>query len=282
VIAAVLLTVLAATPDDCRSAYDALRFREAIETCKAAIPGAPPEQLTGLYRFLGLSLATVGDDPVAFQAFVSLLALDPTEKLSETLSPKLAAPFQAARSAGAASPVHLSIEPARPPRADRRLSLKVSVTDSLLRPVVRLHAVLGSLDASASRVEGPVLMALGVPGVAGTASVEVEGIDRFGGRIGIEKLALQIPPPPPPRPTALSWKVWLATTAGLALLSAGSGVYSQWIGRQGNAQTFADRAALDATRSKWSAYGADVGFALSLAFGVGAVLLLATLPRDDE
>src|SRR5262245_38413730 len=91
-----------ATPDDCREAYAAVNYRMAAEACLSAIPSAPPDQLAGLYRLAGLSVAALGDSKRAQSLFDSWLALDPKAALDASVAPKLRAPFESARRAGSA------------------------------------------------------------------------------------------------------------------------------------------------------------------------------------
>src|SRR4051812_12317543 len=103
--------LLAATPDDCRAAYDAVKYRDAAKLCAEAVPTAPAEKLPEVYRLLGLSHAAIDEPQVAQAAFVSMLTLDPAATLPESYAPKVRAPFVEARKLGAGIPVKLAARP---------------------------------------------------------------------------------------------------------------------------------------------------------------------------
>ncbi|MBL8955577.1 MAG: hypothetical protein JNK82_32680, partial [Myxococcaceae bacterium] len=164
-VALVAMMVAAAPSEACREHYAALRYRDAIVSCTDAL--AATADRGELYRLIGLSLAGVGEIDKARRVFAALLALEPGAALPGGLSPKLTAPFEAARAD--ATPVLLGATR----DADE---LIISITDGASRPVAELR-VGSSRMARTERTRAPA------------GAVRVTALDVLGGELASVEVA---------------------------------------------------------------------------------------------
>lgn len=256
---------VAATPADCRQAFEALKYREAIEACSAAVPGASPAQVVELYRILGSSFAAVDENERAEAAFISMLALDSTAELSAATSPKIRAPFERARQQ-AASRVVLAVRAAAAPRVGAPTKLEAVVDDGPARPSSRITARQGAQVQSAARAE-PTELTLEAPARSGPLEVEVTAVDRFGGALASRVLVFEVPPA---RGPALSWKLWGGAGVVAGLAAGALGIAGQLLQSRAVAAEYAS----DARALHESARGL-LGGALASA-ALAAVLLIVS------
>ncbi len=272
-----LLLVLTATPDDCREAYAAVNYKEAARLCVEVLSEAPRGELPGLYRLAGLSLAAVGEEERAFGLFVSLLAMDPHVQLDAALSPKLRAPFERAQRLRAGAKLTLSASSPRA-REGRPLQLEVQVDDGPGRPVTEVALKRDGKSQALARAE-PTVFTL-APAPAGKLSLELTGLDRFGGRLATVPFELQVAAAARPRSGLLSWKVWAVTAAVVLVGATVSGVVSRQLFSDAGQQHYAADAAAKLSQSNAAALGADVGFGMGGALGLGALILFLTEDRE--
>jgi hypothetical protein len=75
--------------------YEDLEYSRALKRAGQSLkqPHQDPAQLVILYRIQGLCLSALGRTEQALVSFRSLLSIDPSFRLSQDVSPKLAAPF---------------------------------------------------------------------------------------------------------------------------------------------------------------------------------------------
>lgn len=255
-IPVLLAALLAASPDECRDLFDSMRYREAVESCLAAVPAASGDQLVNVYRVLGLSLATVGDER-APAAFASLLALEPKAQLPSFASPKLRSPFTAAQRGSA--PVLLTATLARPAKAGQALGLEVEVKDGDLHPVSRVRIESQVDEQTAARAQGKVSLELAAPGRAGPMNLRVLALDRFGGTLAHVLVPVDVAPLRPPRPVLLSWKVWGIGSLLLGAGAAGAGIASSRLAASAKNAPFADDAASRCADRRRRSNGAGPG-----------------------
>jgi tetratricopeptide (TPR) repeat protein len=223
--------------DEARRHKAALDYPRALEALDRALRlgRSGPSDLTAIHRLAG-ELAGGLDDPAAAQRhFEHLLSLDPSATLPDGTSPKIVAPFDAARRA----------------LGDRRLTVRFDAT-WIDRPLVTLividdptslvvglrvrarHGVPQPLDAfddellarGTPRVTIDVAASpRGRPLVEGRAdrtelilsAVDEHGNDLFLAGAPYSPLVLRRPDAPPePRPLFLRWWVWGAASLVLA------------------------------------------------------------------
>ena len=275
--ALLLAALLAATPDDCREAYAAVNYREAATACLAVLSTASIAELPGLYRLAALSHAAIGDDEQAFRLFVSLLSMDPATQLDAALSPKLRAPFERARSAQGGKAIQLQAN-AHAAREGEPLRLEVGIEDGPQHPATTLRARGPGIDLKIARMN-PTVVPL-EPAPPGTFLIQLQALDRFGGPLASSAWEWVVEPRLKPRSAALSWKLW-GIISGVVLAGAiGSGVGSRLTFAAATSQRFASDAATSLELSRGAAIGADVGFAVGGAVGLGALILLLTSGRE--
>jgi hypothetical protein len=274
--------ILAAAPttSQCRESYDSLQYRVAAETCAAAIAQAPQEQLLELYRLVAMSAAAVGDNATASSAFLSLLALDGSYQLPDSVSPRIRELLEQVRAKAGDAPVHLDVVPEGPAYVRRRVSIRVTVTDSRENPVKTFSASSPGGQSQADRLASPVLLQLPPAPQTPSLNVEVRALDAFGGALALTRLDIPLSEPPSVRPTALSWKLWAGVGTGLLALGTGFGVYSRVAQNNAVNASFADDTVRNVGLAKTSAGIANVSLIAGGAVAVGALVLLLTEPRE--
>ena len=104
-----LIPGVALGADDLRQAqkmYESMEYKAAATASDKALrsSGMRPEELIEAYRIQGLSLSILGKTEASAQAFMKLLSIDPTFRLSRDISPKVSAPFNQALSLSKEAP----------------------------------------------------------------------------------------------------------------------------------------------------------------------------------
>jgi hypothetical protein len=266
-----LSTLFAVSPAECRQAYADVHYREAANLCLAAVPGASGAQLLDCYRFAGLSLAALGETEQARTVFESLLALDPKATLDASLSPKLVAPFEAAKAGGAATGASVRATLPTPPKTGERVLVRAEVDDGPARPVARVAARAAGTEQTVTRENGPLFIELPPP-QSGPLRIDLDALDRFGGRLATTSLVAELSAAPAATPSRRPWVPWAIAAAGSAVLCLGSGGLS----------------ALEVSTAMTAPFGSDafaarqraIGFAdgaYALAGVVGALGLIAVI-----
>jgi tetratricopeptide (TPR) repeat protein len=266
-----IAVALSAAPQDCRVAYEQVRYKDAIAACTEAISTSPREQLAELYRLLALSLASQGEHERAKAAFVSLLAVDPAATLSESYSPKLRADFEAARHAGAGVPVTLGLEPPRA-QAGQPLGVHVTIQDGAAKPVRAVRVQSDGADVTLPR-EGPLDATLPQSAEAGARAVTLSARDSFGGLLSERHLSVEIQEAPR-KSAALSWRLWgsLAVVGGVA--GGALGLTSRFEGQAARTAMYGDTQFALQQRANALAIAADACFAVAGALAVVTLVVL--------
>jgi tetratricopeptide (TPR) repeat protein len=144
----VVLSVLvpaAARADDLQEAtrlLDIMEYKKALKAADRVLmsPASGPHELVAAYRIKGLSLSALGKANRSLAAFRKLLAIDPAFRLSDDISPKLAAPFyQAVAMLRTQKALALEHHPPRPPAALAGSTLKITLKSDPLRMVRRVE-----------------------------------------------------------------------------------------------------------------------------------------------
>jgi hypothetical protein len=266
--------LLATTPANCRALYQDLRYREAITSCREALPHAAPGELPELYRLLGLSFAAVNDHPAARQAFVSLLTIDPAAALSGEYAPRIRADFEAARATGAGASVKLSATATSPLQPGVPLELAVQVDDGPATPVSEIHVRSGTEEAVVTRAPA-MHVSLAAVAQTGPRALELVATDALGGRIGLWSTSLDVVEAPGRGPLR-SWALWGALAVAFGGASTVFGVLSRSDGGAAANATFADDRLRLQQQANTFAITADVGFGLAAALVVTTVVMLVT------
>lgn len=275
---ALALSVLSATPDDCREAYAAVNYKEAARVCVEVLSEAPRGELPGLYRLAGLSLAALGEDERAHGLFISLLAMDPQVQLDPSLSPKLRAPFEKAKQARRAEALKLDAAavPAKV-REGKPFAVDVEVRDGAGKPVTEVQLKRDGKLMAAARAD-PTRFELGAA-PPGKVSLELTALDKYGGRLAALPFELEVTARST-RSAALSWKLWAVAAAVVLVAATVSGVVSNQLFDSAGRQHYASDADSKLALSNAIAIGADVGFGVGGAMGLGALILLITADRE--
>lgn len=238
VIAAALLSLVLTTPlTDCRAHYLALRYRDAVTSCGAALVAAEESERTELYQLVGLSLTASGDPAQAQRVFGAMLALNPNAELPKDLSPKLREPFEAARPAARQVVVSATAQPS--PTGE--LDVEVSVEDGANAPVQSLKVQVGDANVQMLRTTAP-RQQLHLPHrISGTTEATVSALDGFG-----ISLATAMVPVVAASTTHSLWRSWRTYAVAALVLAAGGAGALTWAAldyRAARAEPFADRAA---------------------------------------
>jgi len=225
-----VLVPAAASGDDLQEATRLLDIMEYKKAQKAAdrvlkSPDSGPHELVAAYRIKGLSLSALGKTNRSLAAFRRLLAIDPDFRLSEDVSPKLAAPFyQAVAMQRTQKGLTLGHQPPLPPAALAGATLKITLKSDPLHMVKRIELRFSTdLDGKerkmVARIKKPrtVLMKLPAGLVAGEISYYFKVTNRHGGTLAyvgtkqkpfvltVEKVEppprVVLAPVPPPEPT---------------------------------------------------------------------------------
>jgi tetratricopeptide (TPR) repeat protein len=265
----VVLVPVSARADDLQEATRLLDIMEYKKAYKAAdrvlkSPDSGPHELVAAYRIKGLSLSALGKTNRSLAAFRRLLAIDPDFRLSEDLSPKLAAPFyQAVAMLRTQKGLTFEHRPPRLPAALAGATLKIALKSDPLRMVRKIELRFSTdLDGKerkmVARIKNPRTVAMKLPAglVAGEIRYYFKAANRHGGTLAyvgtkqkpfvlaVEKVEppprvvlAPVPPPEPKSPAveplgqkeedpAAAWYQtwWFWTAAGVATAMIVGGV----------------------------------------------------------
>jgi len=185
-----------ARADDLQEAtrlLDIMEYKKALKAADRVLksPDSGPYELVAAYRIKGLSLSALGKANRSLTAFRKLLAIDSAFRLSEDLSPKLAAPFyQAVAMLRTQKPLVLEHNPPPPPAALAGSTLKITLKSDPLHMVEAIELRFSSdLDDKerkmVARVKKPKTVAMKLPAglLAGEIRYYFKVVNRFGGTL---------------------------------------------------------------------------------------------------
>lgn len=273
-IAAAALVMLLGADDACHDHYAALRYRDAISACTEAL--AAGGDRSELYTLIALSLAGAGDSDKARRVFAALLAMNPGATLPAGLSPKLRAPFDAAKDAATVISLTAEVDSTT---AGTTLDVTVAVSDGASRPVSELALSAGDRLARMRRADPTRLSA---PWPASALGATLFAYDVLGGELASAPVPLLISrpdvllPSSSGRPLLLSWKVWLIGSVVLAALGGAALGWANSDFTRARAETWADSAATIASEGRAALAISGIGFALGGVLALGAVVLGVT------
>jgi hypothetical protein len=290
VVVCALLATLTARAQENREVSDALaqiaKLETALEYEQALVLAdrtiargvASRDQLADLHLIAGRLAAGLDHPDIAQVHFARVLALRPGTTLVAGTSPKLLAPFDAARAEAPSLALELRV-------AGGRATASVARDSLHLVAGIRVATVAGDGTRSTQ-----VAHALELALPANTRATQLEAIDEAGNQLAVEAIAAP-PPPPPPTPAAPSTPIakhWItyAAVAGVALAGAGACAWrygvaqDEWNRLTGQGgHEYAQLHAIEQRGQRW-AIAADVGFGLAALAGVTSAILFAT--RDPE
>jgi hypothetical protein len=215
------------------------------------------------------TLAAGLDHPDVAQAhFARVLALAPETRLPDGTSPKITAPFEAARAR--VVPLHVELA-----QVGDRVVATVGSDPAHLVAGLALH--LAAEPGAPDDVTAPS-REVAVP--LGRRALWAAAIDEHGNHLAELQLRDVSLAPPAPAPIYARWSTWAIATGG-ALAVAGACAWrfgvaqDQWndLERDGG-HDYSELAAVEARGRDW-ALAADVGFGLAAAAGVTAIVLFA-------
>ncbi|MFO0726071.1 MAG: hypothetical protein U1E65_19975 [Myxococcota bacterium] len=268
-ISTLLLLALGAPPS-CRELYTALKYGEAVEACRQAIPSTPRAALPELYRLLGLSAAAGGDEATALLAFEGLVLLDPAAGVSEAYAPRIRAIFERARQL-AKDPIRLSAA-ATPVNDGQPIPLRLELEDGPAQP---LRALSVDGGAALPRLSSAFTLELPASTEPGSRTLSVSGYDALGGLVFQQAVSIEIRRLEG-RPPVLSPWLWLGASATLGGTGALLGGLAQHSHQQAVDAVYADDAVTIQGRAEREAIAADVCFGVAGALLLGSIALLLT------
>jgi hypothetical protein len=266
-----------------------LRYHEAAEAAAAALASgrADPAELAAIHRLAGEIAAGLEDAAAAEDHFAALLALEPGATLPPGASPKLRAPFEAARRrlAGRAFAARHRVE-------DRAVAIEIDDPLAMAR-----RAGLEIAGGDAVEVAGPPPYRLEVPGT-GEARAVAAILDARGNRLAVlgsasvpiviaaattavpEEAVATSSDAAPLWARGTSWAIagagLAAIAGGFALLAADAQSDLDALSDQARGDPFAvdfEEAQDVERRGRRYALAANIGFAAAGASGIAAVAL---------
>ena len=187
-------------------------YPQALKLANKALKSSSsgPGELAKAYEIQGSCLASLGKTKSAVQSFRRLLAIDPTYRFGENISPKIAEPFdQALKESKDQKKITLShAAPAKELPLDK-LELKANLEADPLSMVkkirMRYQADGGKQKRKTKRIRGTGTVALKFPKKlkAKEISYWFEAVNRNGGvlaRAGTKTEPFMVKPQPPPPP----------------------------------------------------------------------------------
>lgn len=191
-----VLVPSAAQADDLQEAtrlLDIMEYKKALKAADRVLksPDSGPHELVAAYRIKGLSLSALGKATRSLAAFRKLLAIDPNFRLSDDLSPKVAAPFyQAVAMLRTQKALVLKHHPPSPPAALAGSTLKISLKSDPLRMVkaieLRFSTNLDDKERKmVARIKRPKTVAMKLPAgfTAGEIQYYFRATNRYGGTL---------------------------------------------------------------------------------------------------
>jgi hypothetical protein len=292
-----ILLVLAATPalagtspqlDKAESAIDNVDYDAAKTLVDAAIAGGSlePGDLARAHRLAGEVAAALGDDAGAKDHFIRWILLEPDAKLADGVSPKIAAPFAAARDE-AQSLGSMSID-VRVERAPGKVRVFLDTRD----PAHMVAGLRVRADDGLAAQEHGTSVELPAKDDA-SMSLTVLVLDDHDDQIAIKtitsdpEITAHAPPPAAEHrwPLLVRWPTWSV----LAVAALGAGGYFVWqTGKDQNEldalnadsahHTFDEANAIEA-RGKAHALDANIAFAAGGVLATAAVVVFLIEPR---
>ncbi|HJZ85977.1 MAG TPA: hypothetical protein VKN99_12445 [Polyangia bacterium] len=166
-----------------RGEIERLRYDRARESLDAALQfgGNGPADVAEIYRLLGQVAATLGQREAAEGFFRHLLVLDPEAQLGAGVSPKIQAPFDAAR---AYTAEHGALRVRHQVHAGATPSIVLEVTADPLAMVAGARATYRTRSGSEQSIEGrgQARVELVLPG-GPRIEVTLAALDAFGNRL---------------------------------------------------------------------------------------------------
>ncbi len=280
--AAVLLLALGLTAGRAHAEDDLARARQleaqldyepALAIVEGALSrgGADPARTAELHLLAGRLAAGLDRARAAEAHFARVLALRPDAALPEGTSPKLTAPFAAARARSAPLEVRAT--------AVRGLVSLVVARDALgLVAGIAVHVVDGAGNHRDLVERGATRLAI----PPGTTAIEVAALDANGNRLwigappGEQPPAGELPPmPPPERPPAYARASTWAIAAGAALAVGGLAAWRFTVAQRdwdrlhdGGMTDFSELEQIEQRGRRW-------GLAANLALGAGGAAAIA-------
>ncbi len=241
---------------------------------------ASRDQLADLHLIAGRLAAGLDHPEIAQAHFAVALALRPGTALVAGTSPKLLAPFEAARASAPALEIALRVASGH---------AFATVMRDPLQLVAGLRVGLVAADGTGST---QVARGLDLALPSGARATSIEAIDAHGNELAAEVIAVPVPPAAAPvapeaQPTPLveHW-ITYAALAGVALAGAGACAWrygiaqDEWNGLAAEGgHDYSQLHAIEQRGQRW-AIAADVGFGLAAIAGVTSAILFAT--RDPE
>ena len=214
VLSVLMLPARAGDLQEATRLLDIMEYKKALKAADRVLksPDSGPYELVAAYRIKGLSLSALGKANRSLTAFRKLLAIDPSFRLSEDLSPKLAAPFyQAVAMQRTQKPLVLEHNPPPPPAALAGSTLKITLKFNPLQMVKAIELRFSSdLDDKERKmvasIKKPKTVAMKLPAglLAGEIRYYFKVTNRYGGTlayIGTKQkpfvLAVEAVEPPP-------------------------------------------------------------------------------------
>jgi hypothetical protein len=277
VIALALGSAAAADPqardplDEAKALQASLDYEHALVIVDREIArgGANESRLVALELLAGTLAAGLDHPDVAQAHFARVLALAPALRLVDGTSPKITAPFEAARAASV--PLHVELA-----QLGDRVVVTVGADPAHL--VAGLALQLAPEPGLPDDVTAPS-RELAVP--IGRRALWAAALDEHGNRLAELQLRdVPLPAPAPATPIYARWSVWAMATGGV-LAVAGACAWrfgvaqNEWndLERDGG-HDYSELAAVEARGQDW-ALAADVGVGLAAAAGVTALVMFA-------
>lgn len=279
---ALALTAGRALADDdlarARRLEASLEYEQALAIVEGALDrgGADPARLVELHLLAGRLAAGLDRAAAAEDHFARVLALRPETALPPGTSPKLTAPFAAARARSTPLEVHAT--------AVGGLVALVASRDALgLVSGIAVH-VIDAAGAHRDLAERGATR-LAIP--PGTTAIEAAALDARGNRLWVgapsaPAAAARPPAPPPPPPAAPGARPLLArpqtwaVAAGVALAGGGLSAWRFVVAQHewdrlhdGGMTDFTDLSQIEQRGRRW-------GLAANLGFGIGGAAALAS------
>ena len=226
------------------------------------------DQLADLHLIAGRLAAGLDHADVAQQHFAKLLALRPDTALVAGTSPKLQAPFDAARAAPHQLEANVHV-------AGGKVSLEVTADPLHLINGVRV-AYAGPSGASSERVEH----ALVVVTPAGAQVSRVTAVDEAGNELVTVEVPVAAAPSVEVHRRSRAWIPW-AAASGATLVAGGLCAWrygvaqDEWNRENDGLHDYTRLHALEDRGQRW-ALAADIGFGLAAATAITAAIVFAT------
>jgi len=284
-----MLVAIPARADDelaeARRLEAALEYEQALALVDRALAhgGAEPGRVAELHLLAGRLAAGLDRAAVAEDHFARALALRPETKLPDGTSPKLTAPFDAARARGV-PPLVVTV------RASRGLVTIEPHAD----PLGLVVGVQAHLESHGNHFEVTERASLRVIVPIDAIAVEIDALDASGNRVWagpaptgpltFDELTPKVVAPPPRGSRAIiaRWQTWAISGAAFAIAGGAFAYWSSSLQTEWNQQRSQDGlhdfSALKAIedRGRRDAIAADIGFGIAGAAAITSLVLLAT------